>query len=90
MRIPCPQCQGHGFNSHLPCVLCDGRSFVDSEQVCDCGRPAVRIAGDSLVCFSAYCYDKAIEPKKSSDVSTYPMDMTEEERLEHYKGMFGI
>lgn len=87
MRIPCPQCQGHGFNSHLPCVLCDGRSFVDTEQICACGRPAVKIAGDTVVCFSSYCYDKAIEPKTSSDANED--NMTEQDRLAHYKNMFG-
>lgn len=89
MRIPCPSCQGHGFNSHLPCVMCDGRSFVDTEQICACGRPAVKIAGDTIVCFSSYCYDKAIEPKDSSDAKS-TMIMTEEEKLHYYKQKFGF
>ena len=92
MRIPCPSCRGHGFESHKPCILCAGRSFVDTEQVCTCGRPAVKIAGGTVVCFSDYCYDRAIKPIEvtANNGMSIVDNMTESERLEFYKERFGF
>lgn len=69
MKVNCPHCRGMGFQSHTSCLNCGGKGFVRSDQVCMCGRAAIRVAGATIVCFSPLCYDEATKPK---DTSVYP------------------
>jgi len=60
MKVPCFQCFGHGFWSTQKCGVCNGTGHIDTEMVCECGRPAIEYAGDTITCASSVCHDKAI------------------------------
>lgn len=41
MIVTCPTCNGHCFDSHSKCKMCDGVGLVDLDDICKCGQPAV-------------------------------------------------
>lgn len=62
----CPTCRGKvNINPltqirDIPCETCDGRGQVDTDNVCFCGRPAIKQSGNILTCSNAACIDKAL------------------------------
>ena len=60
MRVNCFACFGHGFQSAQLCGVCNGTGHIDTEMVCECGRPATEYEGDTIVCINEACHSKAI------------------------------
>ena len=42
------------------CFLCNGTGEVNTEHICECGRPAIKQAGNELVCYSTVCKEKSL------------------------------
>ena len=61
MLNTCPMCRGRQVNKVLarlisgPCDLCGGRGQVDTDLVCECGRPAVREVNNKKLCTRKKC-----------------------------------
>jgi RecJ-like exonuclease len=77
MKVPCFECKGHGFVSNYACFICGGKGKLDTDIVCNCGRPGIRQAGAEIVCASLECYNRAIKPVETGP--TYD-NLTDEER----------
>jgi hypothetical protein len=66
----CPFCRGHQPNQvsarlmSRPCELCGGKGVVDTEAMCDCGRPSVKKMNGILVCTRFECEKAAFEASK--------------------------
>lgn len=76
MIRPCPLCLGKMDVRPLDqkyirkCTMCDGLGKVNTENTCECGRPAVVLIGDTLVCTTKACQEKAVKaPVDTSKVS---------------------
>ena len=61
MKVRCPYCRGFGSHNGIPCDRCMN-GMVDTESICECGRPAIHQAGAELVCASDKCAEKALKP----------------------------
>lgn len=70
VQSKCPICQARPVNNprvqflNPPCDLCGGRGFVDPDDVCKCGRPAVHTANKLRVCTRWECGKAAVEAKQ--------------------------
>lgn len=66
---PCPICRGKQWNHPLtrlinqPCNFCGGAGQVDTDVVCNCGRPAVVKVKDTFVCTRLECQKEVVEGK---------------------------
>lgn len=61
MIVDCHNCMGIGFDGDFKCKVCLGDRVLDTEAVCECGRPAVRWAGAMMVCSEEECYTLAMK-----------------------------
>lgn len=72
MIKPCPICKGRPVNTVLSrlingvCELCNGLGKVDTEKICECGRPATKTLAGKEVCTRYECGLKAIETAKKA------------------------
>ena len=69
MKSSCPMCRGRLVNKPLarlmnpPCDYCGGKGEVDTDLICNCGRPAVKLVNEQHVCTRYECGKQAIEGK---------------------------
>ena len=83
MIATCPQCKDRPVVSpsvqllDMPCDMCDGEGFVDTECVCECGRPAVRVIADTMTCTKWECIELALK------VSTAASSIDRQQALDH-------
>lgn len=69
----CPQCRGkvwvgiHTQNRDVECSMCKGRGYVYPDFVCICGRAAMVMIGDTLVCGRQKCADKYLAIAKMNE-----------------------
>lgn len=66
-------CHGRGVNNvkaqfmNPACDLCGGRGTVDTEKICKCGRPAIRIVGNEEICTHIMCFNRVQPSKEAND-----------------------
>jgi len=64
--FPCPVCRGRVaidvFEQRLDgaCRLCGGLGKLNTESMCRCGRPAVKVSGNVETCLNAGCIGDAL------------------------------
>ena len=75
--VKCVPCQGHGFVGVRRCLTCLGSGKVRTDQICSCGRPAIRDVATVMVCSSDYCENKILS--KTVQNSKDPTSMSREE-----------
>jgi hypothetical protein len=69
MTVVCPACLGRFtlesrfHQTDGKCFLCGDNKTIDTEVVCECGRPAIRIVNKMMVCTFAMCEKRAMEKK---------------------------
>lgn len=64
MIKPCPLCRGRKFivasvGEDFDCVYCANSGTVDTDKVCGCGKPGVRLVDEFVICMSNLCANKA-------------------------------
>ena len=70
MRVICPLCKGlfcldHRYQRYDgKCSLCNDNKFVDTELICECGRPVSRIVNEMMICNFLMCEKRATEKKE--------------------------
>lgn len=70
MIYECPMCFGKPLCQPLartydgPCDYCGGDGLVDTESVCKCGRPGIRLVEGVMVCTRFTCITAILDKKK--------------------------
>lgn len=74
--VVCPICDGKPVcnpfeqKADRPCSMCNGRGVVNLAKYCTCGRPAVMMVADKIVCTTLLCHKEALDAQKGGPVVT--------------------
>jgi hypothetical protein len=53
--VKCYECFGHKFTGNLKCAICDGKGTLDTDKICQCGRPVCRERNNIGICWTLTC-----------------------------------
>jgi hypothetical protein len=69
--VVCPNCDGKPVcnpfeqKADRVCSTCNGRGLVNLAKYCGCGRPAVMLVADVVVCTTTTCHQEALKSKST-------------------------
>lgn len=85
MIVECPECRGKahssvfGFFGMEACRMCNDEHVIDTERVCECGRPAVRVVDNENICLRKPCLERVLRGHKAEK---------DEKNLDGFEGIY--
>lgn len=67
----CPMCRGRQTNNVFariisgPCDYCGGQGKLETNRMCECGRPAVKRTNEIWHCARLQCGEQALKGQKN-------------------------